>query len=125
MTQEKTLRAKCRPRRFAINIGCRGHPCRGSVKPAQGLTFNKVICLPQRALDTSVGISTHFGWKFGKIYLASREFKAVFFDLDGTLETAMAFEGFALEKCYVSPEHKEYVSAFLEKRKPNFRKAKG
>jgi 1,4-dihydroxy-2-naphthoyl-CoA synthase len=34
----------------------------------------------------------------------------------------MQFEGFALEKCYVSPEHKEYVSAFLEKRKPDFGK---
>jgi len=51
--------------------------------------------------------------------------KALYQGLDGTLETAMAFEGFALEKCYVSPEHKEYVAAFLEKRKPNFRKAKG
>ena len=51
--------------------------------------------------------------------------KALYQGLDGTLETAMAFEGFALEKCYVSPEHKEYVAAFLEKRKPNFKKAKG
>ena len=51
--------------------------------------------------------------------------KALYQGLDGTLETAMAFEGFALEKCYVSPEHKEYVAAFLEKRKPIFRKAKG
>ena len=50
--------------------------------------------------------------------------RALYQGLDGTLETAMAFEGFALEKCYVSPEHKEYVAAFLEKRKPNFRKAK-
>ena len=48
--------------------------------------------------------------------------KALYQGLDGTLETAMAFEGFALEKCYVSPEHKEYVTAFLEKRKPDFRK---
>ena len=51
--------------------------------------------------------------------------KALYQGLDGTLETAMAFEGFALEKCYVSPEHKEYVAAFMEKRKPNFRKVKG
>jgi len=36
----------------------------------------------------------------------------------------MAFEGFALEKCYVSPEHKEYVTAFMEKRKPDFKKVK-
>jgi enoyl-CoA hydratase/carnithine racemase len=50
--------------------------------------------------------------------------KALYQGLDGTLETAMAFEGFALEKCYVSPEHKEYVAAFLEKRKPNFKKSK-
>jgi enoyl-CoA hydratase/carnithine racemase len=42
--------------------------------------------------------------------------------LDGTLETAMQFEGFALEKCYVSAEHKEYVTAFMEKRKPDFSK---
>lgn len=47
--------------------------------------------------------------------------KAIYSGLDGTLETAMQFEGFALEKCYVSPEHKEYVTAFLAKRKPDFR----
>ena len=50
--------------------------------------------------------------------------RALYQGLDGTLETAMQFEGFALEKCYVSPEHKEYVSAFMEKRKPDFRKLK-
>ena len=44
--------------------------------------------------------------------------------LDGTLETAMQFEMFALEKCYVSAEHKEYVTAFMEKRKPDFSKIK-
>ena len=51
--------------------------------------------------------------------------RALYQGLDGTLETAMEFEGFALEKCYVSPEHKEYVAAFLEKRKPDFKKVKG
>jgi enoyl-CoA hydratase/carnithine racemase len=50
--------------------------------------------------------------------------RALYESMDGTLETAMAFEGFALEKCYVSPEHKEYVSAFMEKRKPDFRKVR-
>jgi enoyl-CoA hydratase/carnithine racemase len=50
--------------------------------------------------------------------------KALYQGLDGTLETAMQFEGFALEKCYVSAEHKEYVTAFLEKRKPDFGKLK-
>src|ERR1022692_4442401 len=44
--------------------------------------------------------------------------------LDGTLETAMQFEMFALEKCYNSAEHKEYVTAFMEKRKPDFSKLK-
>jgi enoyl-CoA hydratase/carnithine racemase len=44
--------------------------------------------------------------------------------LDGTLETAMQFEMFALEKCYVSAEHKEYVTAFMEKRKPDFSRLK-
>ncbi|MHB8380812.1 MAG: enoyl-CoA hydratase/isomerase family protein [Candidatus Binataceae bacterium] len=50
--------------------------------------------------------------------------QALYQGLEGTLETAMQFEGSALEKCYVSPEHKEYVTAFLEKRKPDFRKIK-
>jgi enoyl-CoA hydratase/carnithine racemase len=50
--------------------------------------------------------------------------KALYQGLDGTLEAAMQFEGFALEKCYVSAEHKEYVTAFLEKRKPDFRKVR-
>jgi enoyl-CoA hydratase/carnithine racemase len=50
--------------------------------------------------------------------------RALYQGLDSTLETAMQFEGFALEKCYVSPEHKEYVSAFMDKRKPDFRKIK-
>ncbi len=50
--------------------------------------------------------------------------RALYQGLDGTLETAMQFEGFALDKCYVSPEHKEYVTAFLEKRKPDFGKLK-
>jgi enoyl-CoA hydratase/carnithine racemase len=39
--------------------------------------------------------------------------------LNGSLESAMEFEGFALERCSSSPEHKEYVSAFLEKRPPD------
>jgi len=37
----------------------------------------------------------------------------------GTLENALQFEAFALEQCYTSLEHKEYVSAFMQKRKPN------
>ena len=39
--------------------------------------------------------------------------------LTGSLESAMEFEGFALDQCFASAEHKEYVSAFLEKRKPD------
>ena len=48
--------------------------------------------------------------------------RALYQGLDGTLETATELEGFALEKCYVSAEHKEYVTAFMEKRKPDFGK---
>ena len=36
----------------------------------------------------------------------------------GTLENALEFEAFALDQCDTSAEHKEYVSAFMEKRKP-------
>jgi enoyl-CoA hydratase/carnithine racemase len=45
--------------------------------------------------------------------------QALFQGLDGTLDHAMTFENFALEKCSRSAEHKEYVSAFIEKRKPD------
>jgi enoyl-CoA hydratase/carnithine racemase len=50
--------------------------------------------------------------------------RALYQGLDGNLENAMSFEMSALEKCYTSPEHKEYVTAFLEKRKPDFMKLK-
>ena len=45
--------------------------------------------------------------------------RALYQGLNGTLESAMEFEGFALDQCYASAEHKEYVSAFLEKRNPD------
>jgi enoyl-CoA hydratase/carnithine racemase len=45
--------------------------------------------------------------------------RAIFQGLDGTLEHAMEFENSALERCARSAEHKEYVSTFVEKRKPN------
>jgi enoyl-CoA hydratase/carnithine racemase len=48
--------------------------------------------------------------------------RAIFHGLDGSLEQAMDFENFALEKCSRSPEHKEYVSAFMEKRKLDARR---
>ncbi len=51
--------------------------------------------------------------------------RALYQGLDGTMETAMQFEVFALERCSQSPEHKEYVTAFVEKRKPDFRRVRG
>jgi 2-(1,2-epoxy-1,2-dihydrophenyl)acetyl-CoA isomerase len=48
--------------------------------------------------------------------------RAIFQGLDGTLEHAMEFENFALERCSRSAEHKEYVSAFAEKRKPDLKR---
>jgi enoyl-CoA hydratase/carnithine racemase len=44
--------------------------------------------------------------------------RAIHSGLLGTLDNALEFEAFALEECYSSPEHKEYVAAFMEKRKP-------
>jgi enoyl-CoA hydratase/carnithine racemase len=46
--------------------------------------------------------------------------RALYQGLDSTMESAMQFEGFAITRCYSSPEHKEYVTAFMEKRKPDF-----
>lgn len=44
---------------------------------------------------------------------------AIYNGLTGTVDNAMEFEALALERCYTSPEHKEYVSAFVERRKPD------
>jgi len=44
--------------------------------------------------------------------------------LGATLESAIEFEMFALEKCASSAEHKEYVSAFMEKRAPDLSRIK-
>lgn len=46
--------------------------------------------------------------------------RAIHNGIMGTLENALEFEAFALDQCYTSPEHKEYVSAFMQKRKPQF-----
>jgi len=43
--------------------------------------------------------------------------------IDGNLGNRDGFEGFALEKSS-QPEHKEYVTAFMEKRKPDFKNVK-
>jgi enoyl-CoA hydratase/carnithine racemase len=50
--------------------------------------------------------------------------RAIFHGLDGTLEHAMEFENFALERCARSAEHKEYVSAFAAKRKPDLKRVR-
>lgn len=50
--------------------------------------------------------------------------RAVQQGLTGSLESAMEFEGFALNQCYSSPEHREYVSAFLEKRAPELKRTR-
>lgn len=50
--------------------------------------------------------------------------RAIFHGLDGTLEHAMEFENFALERCAHSAEHKEYVSAFAEKRQPDLKRVR-
>jgi enoyl-CoA hydratase/carnithine racemase len=51
--------------------------------------------------------------------------RGIFDALDGTLENAMQFENSALERCARSAEHKEYVRAFTEKRKPDFTRPRG
>jgi 2-(1,2-epoxy-1,2-dihydrophenyl)acetyl-CoA isomerase len=43
--------------------------------------------------------------------------RAIHNGVTGTLETALEFEAFALDQCYKSPQHREYVSAFMGKRK--------
>jgi len=40
---------------------------------------------------------------------------------ESNIDLVQQREGEALAKCYVSPEHKEAVQAFIEKREPNFR----
>lgn len=46
--------------------------------------------------------------------------QALYGGMRGTIENAWEFEREGMERCYRSPEHKEYVTAFMEKRKPDF-----
>ena len=50
--------------------------------------------------------------------------RALYDGMKGTIDNAKQFESLGVERCYHSPEHKEYVSAFMEKRKPDFRRVK-
>jgi enoyl-CoA hydratase/carnithine racemase len=50
--------------------------------------------------------------------------RALYDGMKGTIDNAKQFESLGVERCYRSPEHKEYVSAFMEKRKPDFRRVK-
>jgi enoyl-CoA hydratase/carnithine racemase len=44
---------------------------------------------------------------------------------DPDLKAVQAREAELLERCFASPEHKEAVAAFLEKRPPDFRRSRG
>jgi len=50
--------------------------------------------------------------------------RALYSGLEGSVETARQFEEFAMERCVQSPEHKEAIAAFMEKRKPDFRRVR-
>jgi enoyl-CoA hydratase/carnithine racemase len=50
--------------------------------------------------------------------------QALYGGMKGAAENAWEFEKDGMERCYRSPEHKEYVTAFMEKRKPDFRRLK-
>ena len=50
--------------------------------------------------------------------------QALYAGMRGTVEDAWEFEKNGMERCNRSPEHKEYVTAFMEKRKPDFRRGK-
>ena len=50
--------------------------------------------------------------------------QALYRGMRSTIEDTWPFEKEGMEKCYRSPEHKEYVTAFMEKRKPDFRRVK-
>ena len=47
---------------------------------------------------------------------------ALYSGMRGTVEEAWELEKKGIEKCYRSPEHEEYVTALMEKRKPDFRR---
>ena len=50
--------------------------------------------------------------------------RALYSGMRGTVEDAWKLEKEGMEHCYRSPEHKEYVAAFIEKRTPDFSRAK-
>src|SRR6202790_1163938 len=51
MTREKNLRAKWRPRHFAIGTGCRGHPCPRKFETHGGFQIKSSDLLSSRPLS--------------------------------------------------------------------------
>jgi len=86
---------------FAMGLVTRVVPARELIEAARQLAKEILLGSP-----TSIALTRH----------------AIHTGQIGTMESAMEFEASALEKCYTSPEHKEYVAAFMEKRKPDPRR---
>src|SRR5260370_4558644 len=70
MTQEKNLRAKWRPRHFAISTGCRGHPCPRRCGTHGGLRI-QLSDLPFPSYNLS-----HMRWTTAKIRQSFLDFFA-------------------------------------------------
>ncbi|MEQ8233777.1 MAG: enoyl-CoA hydratase-related protein [Gammaproteobacteria bacterium] len=78
---------------------------------------------PGDVLDAACAVARTMG---DNPLAALREIKALLTanGSDADLERVQAREFAALERCYASPEHREAIDAFLDKRAPDFRRAR-
>jgi 2-(1,2-epoxy-1,2-dihydrophenyl)acetyl-CoA isomerase len=96
-----------------------------TVDAAEALDLGLVdrVTAPEALLSTATGIARGMG---ENPQASLRMIKALITQnvAEGDLATVQRRELEALQRCYSSPEHKEAINAFLEKREPDFKAAR-
>lgn len=97
--------------------------CTISAEEALGLGLVDQVAAPDALLDAARDMARQMG---ENPQAALRLVKGLINDnlSEGDTDLVQRREGEALRTCYASAEHKEAIAAFMEKREPDFRKAR-
>lgn len=90
-------------------------------KEAQEIGLVSRVLSPEKLIPTALEMAKDFGEGPSMALRKAKELmvKGAFFH---GLDEAISLERESFERCQASPEHREAVRAFLEKRKPDFKK---
>lgn len=95
-----------------------------SAAEAQGLRLIDGVTSPESLLESAQALARAMGENPQAATLEAKRLLTLN-AAEGDVELVMRREFAALERCYRSPEHREAIDAFLAKRPPDFRGARG